>query len=184
MKQCFEWRCCPAHTSNARKRTTALYSAKTSGSLLSCQRCAAMAQVLGKTDLQMLRDYVTAPGKLGANQADSTVLIHVTHSNLKAEFMEIRLDRHVRTATLPLPAAAAPFKRASGRPALCLASQKILAFTDCERAWIELITRWSRAPGRCCSTHLFRRSLKEHTRLPPCAPRQRQCQPAPPCRPR
>jgi tubulin-specific chaperone B len=59
-----------------------------------------MAQTMGKTDLQMLREYVTAPGSFGANQADSTVLIHVTHSNLKAEFMEIRLDKHVRLCLL------------------------------------------------------------------------------------
>jgi tubulin-specific chaperone B len=53
------------------------------------------ANVLKNSDMQALKDYVTAPGKLGANQADSTVLLHLTHSNLKAEFMEIRFDKHV-----------------------------------------------------------------------------------------
>jgi hypothetical protein len=30
------------------------------------------------------------------NRAESTVLLHVSHSNLKARFFELRLDRHVR----------------------------------------------------------------------------------------
>lgn len=55
-----------------------------------------MANVLSNSDLQALKAYVSAPGKFGANQADSTVLLHVTHSNLRAEFMEIRFDKHVR----------------------------------------------------------------------------------------
>jgi hypothetical protein len=37
-----------------------------------------------------------APGNHGQNQAESTVRLHVTHSNLKAEFTELRLDLHVR----------------------------------------------------------------------------------------
>ena len=46
------------------------------------------------TDLQALRNYVLAD--TGAqNQAESTVRLMVTHSNLKANFMEIRLDLHV-----------------------------------------------------------------------------------------
>lgn len=46
------------------------------------------------TDLLNLREYVTADtGSL--NKADSTVLLMVTHSNLKARFMEIRFDRYV-----------------------------------------------------------------------------------------
>ena len=57
-----------------------------------------MAQIMEQSDLAMLREYVTAPGNFGANQSDSTVLLHVTHSNLKAEFMEIRLDKHVRAS--------------------------------------------------------------------------------------
>ena len=49
------------------------------------------------TDLLNLREYVTAEtGSL--NKADSTVLLMVTHSNLKARFMEIRFDRYVRAA--------------------------------------------------------------------------------------
>lgn len=36
-----------------------------------------------------------APGNHGQNQAESTVRLHVTHSNLKAEFIELRLDLHV-----------------------------------------------------------------------------------------
>jgi tubulin-folding cofactor B len=55
-----------------------------------------MAQFMSKNDIAMLKEYVTAPGNFGANQAESTVLIHITHSNLKAEFIEIRLDKHVR----------------------------------------------------------------------------------------
>lgn len=48
-------------------------------------------------DMDMLRQYVTADGNFGQNQAESTVQLHVTHSNLKVEFMELRLDKHVRT---------------------------------------------------------------------------------------
>lgn len=58
---------------------------------------AQLANMLTRTELGQLKAYVTAPGKLGANQADSTVLLHVTHSNLRAEFMELRFDKHVRT---------------------------------------------------------------------------------------
>ena len=54
------------------------------------------ATMLTRHDIQALKDYVTAPGNLGQNQADSTVRLHVTHSNLKAEFIELRLDLHVR----------------------------------------------------------------------------------------
>lgn len=46
--------------------------------------------------MDMLREYVTADGNFGANQSESTVLLRVTHSNLQAEFLEIRLDKHVR----------------------------------------------------------------------------------------
>jgi len=41
-----------------------------------------------------LRSYVTWSSGL-QNQGESTVLLHVTHSNLKAHFMELRLDRHM-----------------------------------------------------------------------------------------
>ena len=47
-------------------------------------------------EMQALRSYVTAPGSHGQNQADSTVRLHVTHSNLKLQFMELRLDKYVR----------------------------------------------------------------------------------------
>ena len=46
-------------------------------------------------DLKALRDYVTYDtGSL--NKAETTVLLNVTHSNLKAMFMELRFDLHVR----------------------------------------------------------------------------------------
>lgn len=51
-----------------------------------------MAAILNN-DLRALREYVTAAGS--QNQAESTVRLLVTHSNLKAKFMEIRLDMHV-----------------------------------------------------------------------------------------
>merc|ERR1712078_634350 len=40
-----------------------------------------------------MRAYVM--GDSGLNQHESTVRIHVSHSNLKAKFMEIRLDKHM-----------------------------------------------------------------------------------------
>merc|ERR1719487_530126 len=44
--------------------------------------------------MQELRDYITYD--TGAqNRGASTVLLHVTHSNLKARMFEIRLDRHM-----------------------------------------------------------------------------------------
>ena len=46
-------------------------------------------------EMQALRAYVTAPGSHGQNQADSTVRLHVTHSNLKIQFMDLRLDKYV-----------------------------------------------------------------------------------------
>lgn len=42
-----------------------------------------------------LKSYVTGPDAGGLNQGETTVLLHVTHSNLKARFPEIRLDLHV-----------------------------------------------------------------------------------------
>ena len=47
--------------------------------------------------LAALRDYVTADTGAQA-QADSTVLLTVTHSNLRAVFMELRFDLHVRAS--------------------------------------------------------------------------------------
>ncbi|XP_075263802.1 uncharacterized protein LOC142355566 [Convolutriloba macropyga] len=50
-------------------------------------------------EMQALRDYVTYDsGSL--NQAESTVLLEVTHSNLKAKFMQIRLDKHMSILTV------------------------------------------------------------------------------------
>ena len=51
--------------------------------------------MLTGADIQALKDYVSAPGNNGQNQSDSTVRLHVTHSNLKAEFMDIRLNLYV-----------------------------------------------------------------------------------------
>jgi len=41
-----------------------------------------------------MKEYVTWDSGL-QNQGTSTVLLHVTHSNLKARFMELRLDKHM-----------------------------------------------------------------------------------------
>ena len=49
-------------------------------------------------DLQALRDYVQGP--TSQNQSETTVRLVVTHSNLNAKFMEIRLDLHVRNDVL------------------------------------------------------------------------------------
>lgn len=43
--------------------------------------------------LEALKAYVTGPSS--QNEAESTVRLLVTHSNLKARFMEIRLDKHM-----------------------------------------------------------------------------------------
>mmetsp|Transcript_8717 Transcript_8717/g.18554 ORF Transcript_8717/g.18554 Transcript_8717/m.18554 type:complete len:285 (+) Transcript_8717:226-1080(+) len=51
------------------------------------------APFISKEDVAALRDYVMGPGS--QNQAESTVLLHVTHSNLQARFFEIRLDLHM-----------------------------------------------------------------------------------------
>jgi hypothetical protein len=45
-------------------------------------------------DLQNLRDWVTHETG-GQARGESTVLLHVTHSNLKARMFEIRLDKHM-----------------------------------------------------------------------------------------
>ena len=46
------------------------------------------------SDLEQLRDYVTYDSG-GQARASSTVLLHVTHSNLQARMFELRLDRHM-----------------------------------------------------------------------------------------
>ena len=50
-------------------------------------------------DLQNLRDYVTYESG-GQARGATTVLLHVTHSNLKARMFEIRLDRHMTVETI------------------------------------------------------------------------------------
>ena len=52
--------------------------------------------MLTGADVQSLKDYVKGSDGGMQNQAASTVRLHVTHSNLKATFVEVRLDRHVR----------------------------------------------------------------------------------------
>ena len=59
------------------------------------KRRAMAAAMLNRRDIDALKEYVSAPGNFGQNQAESTVRLHVTHSNLKAEFIELRLDLHV-----------------------------------------------------------------------------------------
>jgi hypothetical protein len=46
-------------------------------------------------DVQQLKDYVAGSDGGMQRQAQSTVRLHVTHSNLKAKFIEVRLDQHV-----------------------------------------------------------------------------------------
>ena len=53
--------------------------------------------MISQQDIQALKDYVKGPSS--QNQADSTVRLQVTHSNLKAYFMEIRLDLHVSVSS-------------------------------------------------------------------------------------
>lgn len=62
---------------------------------LTSDRGRRLTMALASDDLRALRDYVTAGSNMQA-QSESTVLLAVTHSNLKARFMEIRFDRHVR----------------------------------------------------------------------------------------
>ena len=49
-------------------------------------------------DLRALRDYVTAAPSGIQSRGDGTVLLQVTHSNLKAVFMELRFDMHMTVA--------------------------------------------------------------------------------------
>uniref|UniRef100_A0A7S0RMZ6 CAP-Gly domain-containing protein n=1 Tax=Chlamydomonas leiostraca TaxID=1034604 RepID=A0A7S0RMZ6_9CHLO len=51
------------------------------------------APFITKEDVVMLKDYVM--GSTGQNRAESTVLLHVSHSNLQAKFFELRLDMHM-----------------------------------------------------------------------------------------
>jgi len=50
-------------------------------------------------DLNALRSWVTADSG-GQARGETTVLLHVTHSNLKARLFEIRLDRHMTIETI------------------------------------------------------------------------------------
>ncbi len=56
------------------------------------------APFISKDDINALKAYVAGPSSL--NQAESTVLVHCTHSNLQARFFEIRLDTHVSRAEI------------------------------------------------------------------------------------
>ena len=44
-------------------------------------------------DMRALKAYVEGPSS--QNKADDTVLLNVSHSNLKQRFMELRFDLHV-----------------------------------------------------------------------------------------
>jgi len=50
-------------------------------------------------DLNALRNWVTAESG-GQARGETTVLLHCTHSNLKARLFEIRLDRHMTIETI------------------------------------------------------------------------------------
>ena len=53
-----------------------------------------LKQFLSQSDVAALKAYVQGPSSQA--RADSTVLMHVTHSNLKnTSFFELRLDRHM-----------------------------------------------------------------------------------------
>merc|ERR1711968_117890 len=54
-----------------------------------------MNQFMSGADVQALKEYVMGPSGQEAGRSDSTVLLQVTHSNLKARFLEIRFDRHM-----------------------------------------------------------------------------------------
>lgn len=53
---------------------------------------------LTKDDVNQLKDYVRGDG--GTTMADSTIALHVTHSNLQARLFEIRLDKHMSIETV------------------------------------------------------------------------------------
>ncbi len=59
-------------------------------------------------DIQQLKDYVSASDGGMQRQAESTVRLNVSHSNLKAKFMEIRLDLHVCSEPLSSPPSGNP----------------------------------------------------------------------------
>eukprot|EP00906_Rhabdomonas_costata_P027198 RCo038657 len=51
-------------------------------------------------DLAALREYVTAPSSGIQARSATTVVLHVTHSNLRRDFPEIRMDRHMTIAAV------------------------------------------------------------------------------------
>jgi len=51
-------------------------------------------------EMRALREYVTSAPSGIQNRGDGTVLLQVTHSNLKAVFMELRFDMHMTIAAL------------------------------------------------------------------------------------
>eukprot|EP00798_Chlamydomonas_sp_ICE-L_P011870 gene11870-14974_t len=56
--------------------------------------------MLGKQDIDNLKAYVA--GGTGQNVAESTVLLHVSHSNLDAKFYELRFDKHMNIESLKM----------------------------------------------------------------------------------
>mmetsp|Transcript_4889 Transcript_4889/g.12550 ORF Transcript_4889/g.12550 Transcript_4889/m.12550 type:complete len:195 (+) Transcript_4889:259-843(+) len=50
-------------------------------------------------DMEALRSYITYDSGI-QNKGESTVLLEITHSNLKAKFMQIRLDMHMSILTV------------------------------------------------------------------------------------
>ncbi len=73
---------------------------------------------MSMSDLESLKRYVQS-NETGMRQAESTVLLHVKHSNLQANFHEIRFDMHVsgdaRRARRGAPEVPVP-PRGSGAP--------------------------------------------------------------------
>jgi hypothetical protein len=49
-------------------------------------------------DMQALKAYVQGPSS--QNKAEDTVVLNVSHSNLKQRFMELRFDMHVSDSKL------------------------------------------------------------------------------------
>ena len=70
------------------------------------------------SDMQNLRDWVTHDSGAQSKGA-TTVLMHVTHSNLKARIFELRLDRHMTVETGASQRRAQCSARVSGSGARC-----------------------------------------------------------------
>jgi tubulin-folding cofactor B len=109
------------------------------------------------TDLLNLRDYVTAEsGSL--NQADSTVLLMCTHSNLKARFMEIRFDRYVRVFLLARFAVLVPWTPApQNTPPTTLNS-----LPEPSRAVFCVLRVFGNPSRRACRRRLYCTSVVSH----------------------